>query len=135
MKRVKIKSSLLVGIITLLALFPNFRSGSLKDVAKPHLGIYECTQAKLDGQDYLERFTSIILELKTEDEFVLHYAEKGGAKKQETGKYVYDREAQKIKLMGGAGNFFKHEFPLKEGVLTIELQIGTQALTMRFKHK
>lgn len=131
----KLKSSLLAGIVTLLLLFPNFRTGSLTDITKPHLGVYECTEAKLGDADYLDRFSYIHLELKTENEFVLHYCQKSGEKRQESGKYSYDREKEKLTLIGGENGFFKREFPLKEGILTISVRIGEQTLSLKFEQK
>lgn len=135
MKGIKLRSTLFAGAAALLALFPNVKKSSLKDIAKPHLGVYECTDARLNDKDYLDYFSSITLELKTGDEFVLYYTEKGGKQKTETGKYLYDREDGTVTLIGGVGGFFKREFPLKEGVLTIDLRVGVQKLSMRFEHK
>ena len=135
MKTIQLKSSFFAGIATLLLLFPNFRIGSLKDVTKPYLGVYECVEAKLNDTDYLARFSYINLELKAEDEFVLYYCQKDGEKKQETGKYSYDRERGIITLIGDTGGFFKREFPLKEGVLTINVRIGEQTLSLKFEQK
>ena len=135
MKNIKLKSSLVSALISLLFLFPSFRTGSLKDITKPYLGVYECTEARLNDTDYLDKFSYIYLELKAEEEFVLHYCENGGEKKQETGKYVYDREKETLTLIGGAGGFFKREFPLKDGVLTINVRVGEQTLVLQFERK
>ena len=135
MKRNTLKSSLLAGLISLLFLFPSLRESTLTDITMPHLGIYECTEAKLGDNDYLDRFSYIHLELKTGEDFVLYYQEKSGEKKQETGKYSYDREKGTLTLIGGANSFFKREFPLKEGVLTIAVRIGEQNLSLTFEQK
>ena len=135
MKRTTLKSSLLAGLISLLWLFPSLRESSLTDITKPHLGVYECTEATLNDNDYLGRFSYIHLELKTEEDFILYYKEKEGEKKQETGKYSYDREKETLTLIGGANGFFKREFPLKEGILTISVRIGEQNLSLKFEQK
>ena len=135
MKRNTLKSSLLAGLISLLWLFPSLRESSLTDITKPHLGIYECTEAKLGENDYLDRFSYIHLELKTGEDFVLYYQEKSGEKKQEMGNYSYDREKGTLMLIGGANGCFKREFPLKEGILTIAVRIGEQNLSLTFEQK
>lgn len=135
MKTIRLRSSLLAGLIFLLFFFPNFRLGSIDEITKPHLGVYECTEAKLNDNDLLDRFSYIHLELKTAEDFILYYQEKEGSKKQETGKYEYDREKGSLTLIGGVGGFFKREFPLKEGVLTISVRIGEQTLSLKFEQK
>lgn len=135
MKNIRLKSSLASALASLLFLFPSLRTGSLKDITKPHLGVYECTEARLNDTDYLEKFSYIHLELKTEEEFLLYYCEDGGEKRQEAGKYVYDREKETLTLIGGAGVFFKREFPLKDGVLTINIRVGEQTLALKFERK
>ncbi len=131
----KIQSSLLCGLVTLMTLFPNVKAHSLKEITKPHLGIYECTEANLGGKDYLDLFSYIHLELKTDGEFVIYYAEKNGEKKWKTGKYEYDRERKTLTLLGKKGSSFTREFPLDSGVLTISVRIGEQTLTLTFEQK
>ncbi len=132
---IKIKSSLLSGILSLFLCFPWVQGDSLKEITQPYLGVYECTQAQLNDTDCLSRFSYIDLELKTNDEFVLYYCEKNGERKQEEGKYHYDTVKQTLTLMGGAGGFFKREFPFKEGVLTIHVRFGEQTLFLKFEQK
>ena len=134
MKEIRLKSSLLAGLMA-LAFFPNFRKGELKDVAKPYLGIYECTEAKFNEEDYLNRFSYIHLELKSDETFLLHYCEKGGKKRTEQGKYTYDREKGTVTLQGGVGSFLKREFPLREGILTVVIPFGEQTLGLKFEQK
>ena len=134
MKGIRLKSSLLAGLMA-LAFFPNMRKGELKDITKPHLGIYECTEAKLNERDYLDRFRYIHLELKSDETFLLHYCEKGGKKRTEQGKYTYDRKKGTVTLQGGAGGFLKREFPLNEGILTVVIPFGEQTLGLKFEQK
>ena len=135
MNYLKIKSSLLSSILTLFLCFPWIQGDSLKEIAQPYLGVYECTQAQLNDTDFLNRFSYIDLELKTENQFVLYYCEKNGERKQEEGKYRYDAEKQTLTLIGGTGGFFKREFPFKEGILTINVRFGEQTLFLKFEQK
>ncbi len=124
---------MLCGLMTLTILFSGCGTCSLKDIANPHLGIYECTQASLSDKDYLAYFDYIHLELKSEGEFILHYQEKDGESKEETGKYEYDRETGTLTILGKGT--FQREFSLKEGILTISVPIGEQTLTLTFEQK
>ncbi len=122
------KSCILAGIAALAFFMPN----TLKEIAKPRLGVYECKEAKLGNEDYLQRFEDISLELKADGEFILTFREKGGKERREKGKYTYDEKRGVITLDGGS---LKREFPLKEGVLRIQLSIGGKWLSVLFEQK
>ena len=128
----KINSPLLVGLLSLLAVFSGGNMGELKDVTKPHLGVYQCTEARLSRRDFLARLERLDLELKSDETFVLYYCEKGGQPQKETGRYVYDREKERITLLGGG---IKREFPLRKGVLVLSISLGKETLTLKFEQK
>ena len=130
----KIRSAILSGLLALFFCFPIGKGASLKEVTKPYLGVYECTQATYGELDCLTQFSYISIELKEDDSFLLRYKEKNGERKEEEGKYLYDREKETITLLGEKG-FFKREFPLKEGILTITLRIGESTLLLKFEQK
>ena len=135
MKRTVLKSSALAGILSLLLLFPWFgwiKSSTLTDISKPYLGVYECKQAKLGDTDVLERFSYIKLELE-EEEFTLYYREKEGEAKSEKGKYRYNKERQTLTMCADEFAFIKKEYPLQNGVLTIDLRIGDRAMLLVFE--
>ena len=53
---------MLSGLITLLLLSPwwtAMRSGTLTDITKPYLGVYECQSAQYNDKDLLENFSYI----------------------------------------------------------------------------
>ena len=131
MKKVKLKSSVFALLCSLLALFPAPK-GELADIAKPHVGFYECEQASLSGKDLSSEFSYIRLELKADDTFLLHYAKKSGEEKTEKGFYSYNKERESITISGGGIN---REFPLKEGVIDVHIGFGKKNLTMKFKQK
>ena len=58
------KSFILAGVLSLMSLFPNMQESTLKDIAKPYLGEYECKSAQLGEKDCLEQFSYVRLELK-----------------------------------------------------------------------
>jgi hypothetical protein len=130
--RKRVNSSLLVGLMTLLSVLPNARKGEMKDVTKPHLGFYQCTEAKLDARDLSSYFDKIDLELRADETFVLHYCEKNGNSRTETGRYQYDREKGTITLFGAG---LQKSFPLQKGVLIVTVSIGKETLTLKFEQK
>ncbi len=134
MKKHVLKSSLLAGLLSFLALLTPIKS-ELKDVASPHLGFYECENATLAGEDLMGEFDYVRLELKSDESFVLYYSKKGEKESKETGKYRYDREKEEIRLSAGEGSGIKRTFPLKDGVIFVTLRLGTKTLRMQFKQK
>ena len=122
------KSCILAGIAALAFYLPN----TIKEIAKPYLGVYECKEARLGSEDYLQRFEDITLELKGDGEFILSFQEKGGKTRREKGKYTYDEKRGVITLDGGS---MKREFPLKDGALRFQLSLGGKWLSVLFEQK
>ncbi len=135
MKSMKLKSSLFVGLASLLLLFPNFKKGNLSDITKPYLGIYECKEARLGETDCLKNFSFIHLELKKDGKFIVHYQEEEEERKSLSGKYKYDKGKEVLILQGFDGNFLKREFPLKNGELIVSFSLGEKTLTLKFEQK
>ena len=134
MKRNVVKSSALVGAMTLTMMFAGLRTGSLKEIAKPYLGVYECVEAKLGGKDCLGPFEELSLELKADGSFYLYYQERNRDSRREKGQYRYDPEKKTLTLVGG-GEFIKREFPLENGILTVTVRVGDKLLNMQFEQK
>ena len=135
MKKRIIKSSMLAGLATLLFALPNFKKGELKDIAKPHLGIYECKIARIDEVDYLSRFSYIRLELKDGGKYELTYREKQGGEKRKTGKYRYDEKKETLTLYLDDVGLVKKEFPLKKGILSVHITLGEKTMQLQFEQK
>lgn len=135
MKRYVLKSSLAAGLTALLLLFPNFRKGSLTEIAKPYLGVYECRQATLGDEEYLDRFSYIELELSPKGKYTLYYCEKEGEKQKLEGKYRYDESRKTLTLFFRENGLLKRDFPLDKGVLTITLPLNGETLVMQFEQK
>lgn len=131
MKKCKLKTSLLSALSALLLVIPAPKT-ELKDIAKPHLGFYECEEATLSGKDLAGEFQYIRLELKEDGTFFLHYAKKDKRARMEKGTYVYDKEKQTVRLKGRG---IEREFPLKEGIITVHISFGKKNLTMKFKQQ
>ncbi len=135
MKKHVIKSSMLAGLATLLFALPNFKKGDLKDIAKPHLGMYECKIARINEEDYLDRFSYIRLELKDGGKYELTYREKQGGEKRKTGKYRYDEKKETLTLYLDDVGLVKKEFPLKKGVLSVHITLGEKTMQLQFEQK
>ena len=127
-----VKSSLASGVVALLLSCSGGLKGELKDIAKPHLGMYECTEARMGDKEYLDRFSYIHLELKADERFILYYCERDGEKHVQKGRYKYDREKAVITLVGGG---MKREFPFTDGILTIVIPLGGQMIQLKFEQK
>ena len=126
---------MLAGVVTLLFALPNFKKGDLKDIAKPHLGIYECKIARVDETDYLERFSYIRLELKDGGRYELAFREKEGVEKRKTGKYRYDEKRETLTLYLDDVGIVKKAFPLKKGVLSVQVALGEKTMLLQFEQK
>ena len=136
MRKGIVKSSILAGVLALLAVLPWFRSiktAQLIDVTKPYLGRYECTMATLGEKDLLQNYAYIDLELETEKEFTLYYREKEGKVRQTHGRYKYDKTKSAISITGLKGLILNRPFPLENGVLTISVPLRGKMLVMRFE--
>jgi hypothetical protein len=128
----KVKSSLLAGISALFLACSRGGKGDLKEIVKPYLGVYECTDARVGERAYLDRFSKLDLELKENGEFIVYYCEKDGKPQTQTGRYEYDKERETLTLQGGG---IKRAFPLQCGVLTVVIPIGGQTIHLKFEQK
>ena len=131
----KLKSSVLAGLAAILTLFPAWKNSSLKEIAKPYLGVYECESATWGQRDYLEEFSLLRLELQPKNEFVLSYELKNGKKGKEQGKYEVDEKRKVLILTLGGNEEFTREFPLQKGSIVFSLPIASQMLVMKFTQK
>lgn len=135
MKKHVIRSSVLAGIASLLFVFPIFKKGELKDITKPHLGIYECKTAQIDEVEYLDRFSYIRLELKDGGKYELTYCGKGGKEGKKTGAYRYDSKKETLTVYLDSTKLVKKEFPLRKGVLSLTVSLGEKTMYAQFEQK
>ena len=135
MKKYTLKSSLLAGISALLLCFPNVKESTLNDITKPYLGEYECEIANFCNRDLLQDFSFIRLELKDDNTFVLRCAYRDGRTRKEEGAYSYDPQKEEICLSMGKNGELKRKFPMKEGVIYIDVSFATKSLHAQFIQK
>ena len=114
------------------ALLPN----SLTEITRPYLGMYECKQILLDGEDKLKEFEYVTLELKSDGEMVLSFLDKQGKKGKTIAEYEYDEKMQTITVIKSIGNQkMKRTFPLKNGSILVHLIYETRTIIMKFEQK
>ena len=138
MKRTTLKSSLMAGLTSLFLLFHGFgcvKETTLADVTKPYLGEYECTQAQYGNTDYLKLFTYIKIEFESDNKYTVFYQMKDGNPKQASGKYTYDKDAETVTMQADEIMGIKKKFPIKNGELVVNLEIGKKELVMKFAQK
>ena len=131
----KLKSTFVAGLASLLLCMGNIKDSTLLDVTKPYLGEYECEYARLGDREFSDGFEFVVLELKGDGTYLLSFKEKGGEKHTETGEYEYDEKTKTLRFSPRDKSALKKEFPLIDGVLTISTQIGNQQLIIRFAQK
>ncbi len=129
----KMKSSILAGIASLFLLMPS-SDKSLKNIAKLHLGVYECVEATLGSKDLLPAFSFLRLEFIDAENFLLHYQEKVGERKKVEGKYAYD-SARGLLMLTDTERGIKGQFPLNEGKLILSMPLCGKQLVMQFQQK
>jgi hypothetical protein len=135
MKTIRLKTSFCSVICTLALLLAPVKSDSIKEITKPYLGEYECTQAILGKNDLLKTYDFITLELKGDQTYLLKYAKNGGDPIEETGEYSYDIERQELCIESGKKGFLKRKFPIKNGEIFLSFRIASQQLLLKFEQK
>ncbi len=130
--KMKLKSSLLAGLSALALLLPAVKDNSLKDIAKPYIGVYECKHATLGSTDVLSEFSTLTLELTDAEHYVLYYQRKTGKKEKQKGRYRYDKEQRSILL---TANGVERTFPLVNGRLIVVFPVGGKEFVLHFEQK
>ncbi len=135
MRKIFLKSCILAGLCSAVILFGGWKNSTLKDITKPYLGEYECTQATLGDVDYLKEMKYIRLMLQKGDEFILSYCPQDKAEQTLKGSYKYDKDKQIIVLKLSNGMCFERAFPIKKGEIYITVPIGALNLRLIFEQK
>ncbi len=109
-------------------------AASLKDITKPYIARYECTQATLGDDDLLKDFDYIRITLLDESEMELSFKKKGEKAKAKTFGYTYDNETGSIIAEESIlGVKFKEKTIIKDGAFTVSFPLGTRQLTLKFE--
>ena len=130
-----IRSFLLTMLCVSTMLFSGWKNSSIKDITKPYLGEYECTQAMFGRENYLDKMEFITLSLEKGDKFTLSFCEKGKPKQALEGSYRYDKEKSVIVFKDERLGGLEREFLIENGEIVINVGIGKQTLWMKFQQK
>lgn len=105
---------------------------TLKDVSRPYAGEYKCKRLMLGGEDMLERFSFIKLDLDYFGQFTLSFADPAGGEGEYGGAYRIDEG--RITLKSAAGGEEKtFVFPYEKGAVRMELLLGNELLYAEFR--
>ena len=132
MKRITIKSAVCATIFALALACSCCANTSLKQIAKPYTGEYECKSATLGDKDLLSSFAYIKLELKGDGTYILRYKNKMGRVGEETGQYTYDIEKNTLSITHGD---IQREIPIIDGKIFLSFPIGGKEFVVQFARK
>ena len=98
MKRMKgrIRSSLLVGLLSLSLANGWAKEGKLTEISRPYLGEYTCETIIFDGADKLGDFEYFKLEICSDGQMKLSFKEKGRKDKTLFLSYEYDEKKKEF---------------------------------------
>lgn len=104
---------------------------SLKDVSRPYAAEYKCKRLQIGGEDALEGYEFIKLDLKQSGNFVCRYLDKTGGEGSYTGKY---RISGNQAIFSSEQNGEKREFsfPYEGGSIFVRYQFGERLLFCEF---
>ena len=135
MKKKTIKTLFFTAILAIVLCFSCCANTSLKEIAKPYLGEYQCKSATLGEKDMLSAFEYIKLELNPDNTFVIRYKTRLGQAGEEWGNYTYSPDTQSIRFFGGEKGELKRDFSLKEGKIDVSIPIADKQLHVQFARK
>ena len=129
----KIRSSILVGLVSLALASGWTKNGTLTEISKPYLGEYACEVITFDGKDKLADFEYFKLEICSDGQMKLCFKEKGRKDKTVLLEYEYDEQKKEFTVKSQFGIFKKEEkVPYEDGRLTAFLKIGGKHLIAKF---
>ena len=106
---------------------------SLRDISRPYVGEYKCKRLQFGGEDELERFEYIKLELKYGGTFRCSYLDTQGNEGEYSGKYKISEENAEITLSAvSGGEEKKFVFPYKKGSVLVTEQLNGKLLFAEF---
>lgn len=108
--------------------------GSLKDLSKPHVGVYECERMTIGGENVLNDFRYVRLELDYGGDFTLSYKKSGGGFSEWNGTYEVDTEAQEITFTARQGTReLSRTYRMENGSILIDANFLGRTLLAEFK--
>lgn len=111
-------------------------AGSLKSITRPYIAQYECKEATFGGEDILDKFDYIEINLADKEKLQLIFKLKNGERHVYDGKYTFDVKTRELSAdIGVMGVKFKKTTTVKNGKFTVSKTIGKKQLIMQFKAK
>ena len=109
---------------------------SLKEIAKPYLGVYECESLYFGGENKKDIFEYLRVELNPKNELLVGYK----LKKGESGKVKLDYEydfKEKTLHVTGQWMIFKmdRKFPLENGEIRVVMNLFGKLVNVKFSKK
>lgn len=107
---------------------------SLKAITKPYITQYECIEAKLGNENFLEGFDYIRLTLLNKSDLELTFKRTNGKKRTATGTYTFDEKTHEFSAdVGVLGIKYTQKTVIENGQFVINRTLGSKQLTMKFK--
>ena len=107
---------------------------SLPDISRPYVGMYECEELSMGGEDMMEKFEFVRLELGYGGEFRLVYRTASGNEGGYSGTYkMTDKDITLTVERGILHRSFT--FPVVEGGILIDYNLQGKLLHAKFKMK
>lgn len=111
-------------------------AGSLKSITRPYIAQYECTEATFGGDNILDKFDYIEVNLLDKEKIQLIFKIKNSEKRVTDGKYTFDPKTHELSAdIGVFGVRFKQSTTVKNGKFTVSKAIGRKQLILKFKSK
>ena len=109
---------------------------SLKEIAKPYLGVYECEWLYFGGDNKKDAFEYLRIELKSKGELLVSYKLKKGEKGEVPLSYEYDFKEKTLRVFG-QWQLLKidRKFPLKNGELSVVMNLFGKLVNVKFSRK
>jgi len=112
------------------------KSDSLKEITKPHVGLYECKEIYFNGEEKTDEYKNLTAELTANNQFILRYEDKNGKKIDKQCKYSYNEKTGVIKLKNVRGLWgVKTKITLQKGKMNVFVRFGKRNLRIKLEQR
>jgi len=117
----------------LLCAFTFRADSSVRELTKPYINTYECTDARLGEEDLLEKFDYIKITILDDEELEVSFKKKEGKKKAYVCGYTYDENTKVLCAeIGILGFRFRQQTKIEHGKFSLCMPILGKTLFMNF---
>ena len=107
------------------------KMSSLRDISKPYAAEYHCKKLQIGGEDMLDRFETVKLNLRYDGKFSLTFTDTDDHTASYDGAYTFDENGVTLIKKVGAREE-AHTFPYEKGVIYIDFPLGEKLLLAEF---